>query len=83
MYAETDLVRRAKILFPDSKSDIEALDNYAFYFMNHLKKYYGNSKLKSVYDECVGKYKAICDLRRQIKIREAANEKEKHATAIG
>lgn len=76
MFTETDLIRRARVLFPESKTDVEALDKYATFTWRNMKKYYNKPKLKAVFDECKTKYKAITDTRKKIQLKEVEDENQ-------
>lgn len=75
MVIETELLERARKLFPAATTDLEALNEYAQYTFNNLKKYYNKPKLESVYGETLQLYSKINDLRKKLKI-ELANKNE-------
>ena len=66
MEFQNDLLLRARKIFPEAKTDREALDMYAGFVLNSAKKYVGKKKLKAVFEEVQRKYHAINELRKTI-----------------
>ncbi len=87
MFTENELLTRARMLFPEAKTDIDALNDYAQHTFNSLKKYYGKPKLKAVWDNAKTKYDSISALRKKlltedINESEVKNEKEESTQRI-